>query len=91
MAFRGDWKAKNNDSLERCWSERRHPALRSPVEPKETGKYEFEGTRGNKINWEMVPMAELAGRARPDPGRLAGDPHGARRRSSTIRTTAGRP
>jgi hypothetical protein len=26
---------------------------------KETGKYDYEGVKGNKINWEMAPMAEL--------------------------------
>ena len=28
------------------------------VKPKETGKFNLEGTRGNKIDWEMVPMVE---------------------------------
>jgi thiocyanate desulfurase len=59
MAFRGDWKARDTTSLERCWSGGGTLRLARLVEPKETGKYEFEGTKGNKINWEMVPMAEL--------------------------------
>src|SRR5262249_34021002 len=58
MAFRADWSARNKDSLERCWSEGGTLRLTRLTEPKETGKYELEGTAGNKINWEMVPMAE---------------------------------
>jgi hypothetical protein len=59
MAFRADWVAKNRNSLDRAWVEGGTLRLTRLTEPKETGKYEYEGTRGNKINWEMVPMAEL--------------------------------
>jgi hypothetical protein len=58
-AFRADWSPKNKVSLERGWIEGGTLRLVRLTEPKETGKYELEGTRGNKINWEMVPMAEL--------------------------------
>lgn len=58
-AFRADWIAnEKNGSLEENWSkggtlriERLNPA-------KETGKFDLLGDKGNKINWEMVPMAE---------------------------------
>ena len=47
------------DPLERSWQDGGTLRITRLVEPKETGKYELEGTKGNKINWEMVPMAEL--------------------------------
>src|SRR5262249_44706716 len=59
MAFRADWVAKNRNSLERTWVEGGTLRLTRLTEPRETGKYEYEGTRGNKISWEMVPMADL--------------------------------
>ncbi|HEV3436468.1 MAG TPA: hypothetical protein VG122_03855 [Gemmata sp.] len=58
MAFKADWVPNNKDSLERCWQDGGTLRLTRLIEPKETGKYELEGTNGNKINWEMVPMAE---------------------------------
>src|SRR5205823_279832 len=54
-----DWEANNKASLERCWIDGGTLRLRRLVEPKETGKYEYEGGKGNKITWEMVPMGEL--------------------------------
>jgi hypothetical protein len=69
MAFRADWVPKNKDSLERCWQDGGTLRLTRLVEPKETGKYELEGTAGNKINWEMVPMAELLVERGQIPGR----------------------
>jgi hypothetical protein len=57
-AFMTDWVPKDKDSLERCWMDGGTIRITRLTEPKETGKYEFEGTKGNKINWEMVPMAE---------------------------------
>jgi thiocyanate desulfurase len=59
MAFRGDWTPKDTSSLEHGWTGGGTLRLTRLVEPPETGKYEFEGSKGNKINWEMVPMAEL--------------------------------
>src|SRR5437867_2978980 len=59
MAFTADWRAKQRDSLEQAWKSGGALRLSRLIEPKETGKYEYEGARGNKINWEMVPMGEL--------------------------------
>ena len=59
MAFRGDWVPKNKTSLERGWIDGGTLRLTRLTEPKETSEYEYEGVKGNKINWEMVPMAEL--------------------------------
>ena len=58
MAFRADWTANDKTSLEKCWAGGGTIRLERLIEPKETGKYEFEGSKGNKINWEMVPMGE---------------------------------
>jgi hypothetical protein len=58
MAFRTDWSAKNRNSLERCWSGGGTLRLTRLTKARETDKYDYEGTKGNKINWEMVPMAE---------------------------------
>ncbi len=59
MAFRADWiGAQNDGNLEENWSKGGTVRLVRLIEPKETGKYDYEGNKGNKINWEMVPMAE---------------------------------
>jgi thiocyanate desulfurase len=58
-AFRADWVARNQASLERTWIDGGTLRLTRLTEARETGKYEYEGTAGNKINWEMAPMSEL--------------------------------
>jgi hypothetical protein len=59
MAFRADWVASNKTSLHDTWFDGGTLRLSRLTAAKETGKYDYEGTRGNKIDWEMVPMAEL--------------------------------
>jgi len=58
MAFRADW-IPNAANLGDAWKKGGTLRLVRLEAAKETGKYEMEGTKGNKINWEMVPMAEL--------------------------------
>jgi hypothetical protein len=58
MAFRADW-IPNAPNLGDTWTKGGTLRLTRLTEPKETGKYDLEGTKGNKINWEMAPMAEL--------------------------------
>jgi len=58
MAFQSDWESKEKSSLAHGWMKGGTLRLTRLVQPKETGKYDLEGTKGNKINWEMVPMAE---------------------------------
>lgn len=59
VAYRTDWNGTVGDgSLEDNWAKGGTLRIVRLVEAKETGKYDYEGTRGNKINWEMVPMAE---------------------------------
>lgn len=59
MAFRADWVPRNETSLERGWIDGGTLRLTRLAEPGDAGKYDYEGVKGNKINWEMVPMAEL--------------------------------
>jgi hypothetical protein len=58
MAFRADWRANNANALDRTWFDGGTLRLTRLTKAKETDKYGLEGTKGNKINWEMVPMAE---------------------------------
>lgn len=59
QAFRADWIGKVREgTLEENWTKGGTLRLTRLVKPKETGKFDLEGTRGNKIDWEMVPMAE---------------------------------
>jgi thiocyanate desulfurase len=58
-AFRADWVAnERGGSLEDNWSKGGRLRIVRLVEAKETGKFDLEGSKGNKLNWEMVPMAE---------------------------------
>jgi len=59
MAFRADWVGKNaTASLEANWAEGGTLRIVRLTKAKETNKFHLEGTKGNKIDWEMVPMAE---------------------------------
>jgi hypothetical protein len=69
MAFRADWYAKNQSSLERAWLDGGTLRLTRLVQPQETGKYDLEGSKANKIEWEMVPMGELL----VERGQISGD------------------
>ena len=58
-AFQADWIGNYpNGNLEENWSRGGTLRIRKLTAAKETGKYDLEGSKGNKINWEMVPMAE---------------------------------
>ena len=58
MAYRADW-VPNAPNLGDAWLKGGTVRLTKLAKAKETGEYDYEGTRGNKINWEMAPMAEL--------------------------------
>jgi hypothetical protein len=58
MAYRADW-VPNAPNLGDTWLKGGTLRLTRLEAAKETGKYDLQGTRGNKINWEMAPMAEL--------------------------------
>jgi thiocyanate desulfurase len=58
-AFRADWIGKDQShGLEANWANGGTLRITRLVKPKETGKFNLEGTKGNKLDWEMVPMAE---------------------------------
>jgi thiocyanate desulfurase len=58
-AFRADWIGAHQDGpLEENWSKGGTLRIERLECAKETGKYQLEGAKGNKIDWEMVPMAE---------------------------------
>jgi hypothetical protein len=59
MAFRGDWYGKEpNGSLDANWLNGGKLRITRLTKAKETGLYDFRGAKGNKIDWEMVPMGE---------------------------------
>lgn len=59
QAFRADWIGKHRDgNMEENWMKGGTLRVQRLTPAKETGKFNFEGTKGNKISWEMVPMAE---------------------------------
>jgi len=58
-AFRGDWLGKEpNGSMEANWFNGGKLRITRLTKAKETGLYDYRGTKGNKIDWEMVPMGE---------------------------------
>jgi hypothetical protein len=59
QAFRADWVGRvQNGSLKDNWLKGGKLRLTRLVKSVEIGKYDLEGTKGNKIDWEMVPMGE---------------------------------
>lgn len=58
MAFRTDW-IPNSKFLGDTWLKGGVLRITRLSPSKELGVYDYEGTRGNKINYEMAPMAEL--------------------------------
>jgi hypothetical protein len=57
-AFRADW-IPNAPNLGDTWRKGGTLRLVRLEAAKETGKFDLQGTIGNKIHWEMAPMAEL--------------------------------
>jgi hypothetical protein len=71
-AFRADWVPKG-DSLGDTWTKGGRIILTRLAPSLDLGRYDLEGTTGNKINFEMAPMAEL----RVERGQVPGnDPRG---------------
>lgn len=58
MAFRADW-IPNAPNLGDTWIKGGTIRLTRLSASKELGVYDYAGTKGNKINYEMAPMAEL--------------------------------
>jgi thiocyanate desulfurase len=57
-ALKFDW-AGNSPNLSECWQKGGTLTISKIYPDPTTGKFDYEGTKGQKIEWEMVPMGEL--------------------------------
>ncbi len=57
-ALKFDW-APNVPDLRDAWIKGGTLTIKKIYPDKTTGIYDYRGTKGNKIDWEMVPMGEL--------------------------------
>jgi hypothetical protein len=57
-ALKFDW-APNVPQLREAWIKGGTLTITKIQPDPNTGKYDYRGTKGNKIDWEMVPMGEL--------------------------------
>jgi thiocyanate desulfurase len=57
-ALRFDW-TPNVPELRDAWIKGGTLTIKKIYPDPRTGKYDYQGTKGNKIDWEMVPMGEL--------------------------------
>lgn len=57
-ALKFDWTA-NSSQLTRAWQDGGVMTISKIHPDAATGKYDYRGTKGQKIEWEMVPMGEL--------------------------------
>ena len=58
QAFRYDWIGNSSELSKTWWNGGTLRIVRIKPNPL-TGKFDLRGTKGIKINWEMVPMGEL--------------------------------
>jgi hypothetical protein len=56
--LRFDW-TPNVANLREAWIKGGTLTIKRIYPDQRTGKYDYRGTKGNKIDWEMVPMGEL--------------------------------
>lgn len=85
-ALKFDWKA-NSRELSRAWQDGGVLKISKLRPDPATGKYDYLGTKGQKIEWEMVPMGELF----VEEGTLPGDdPFGLTGADGTIWHPSGR-
>src|SRR5215475_9213424 len=57
-ALRFDW-TPNVRELREAWTKGGTLTIKKIYPDAQTGLYDYRGTKGNKIDWEMVPMGEL--------------------------------
>jgi hypothetical protein len=57
-ALKFDWQG-NSKTLNQCWMQGGKLSIYKIYPDQKTGKFDYEGTKGQKIEWEMVPMGEL--------------------------------
>jgi thiocyanate desulfurase len=68
-AFRFDWRGNEPDGvLEDNWFKGGTVLVSRLVKAPETGLYDYRGTKGNKLDWEMVPMGEYLAYTGQPPG-----------------------
>jgi hypothetical protein len=59
MAFRTDWIGRDKSgSMDANWLAGGTLRLERLLPAGDTGRYDYQGSKGNKIEWEMAPMAE---------------------------------
>src|SRR5947207_491599 len=59
MAFSADWIGREpGGSMEANWFNGGTLRITRLIKARETGLYDLRGSKGNKIDWEMVPMGE---------------------------------
>lgn len=57
-ALRFDWVG-NSAELSQCWQQGGVLDIKRMSPDQGSGKFDYQGTKGQKIEWEMVPMGEL--------------------------------
>lgn len=81
-----DW-VSNSSNLSDCWQKGGILKISKIYPDATTGKYDYRGTKGQKIEWEMVPMGELF----VEEGTIPGDsPHTLSGADGTIWHPSGR-
>jgi thiocyanate desulfurase len=84
-ALKFDWEGNAKD-LHNCWRQGGTLKISKIYPDAKTGKFDYVGTKGQKIEWEMVPMGELF----VEEGTIPGDSPPAPTAPSGIRPGAGR-
>jgi thiocyanate desulfurase len=85
-ALKFDW-VSNSSNLSDCWQKGGTLKIAKIYPDPQTGKYDYRGTKGQKIEWEMVPMGELY----VEEGTIPGDsPHTLTGADGTIWHPSGR-
>jgi hypothetical protein len=85
-ALKYDW-VSNSSNLSDCWMKGGTLKIAKIYPDPQTGQFDYRGTKGQKIEWEMVPMGELY----VEEGTIPGDsPHTLTGADGTIWHPSGR-
>ena len=57
-ALKFDWEG-NSKELSQCWMQGGKLKISKIYPDAKTGRFDYQGTKGQKLEWEMVPMGEL--------------------------------
>lgn len=86
VALKFDWQGRSTE-LARTWQDGGRLVISKIYADASTGLYDYRGTKGQKIDWEMVPMGELD----VEEGKIPGaDPRGLSGADGTIWHPSGR-